>query len=99
MESQISKALLGEDQKLRLPRFLEEQTIDPGKCLAVIQAVDNVRCLEYSILIVDFLYLSFLEVSKQNLADQIAQLNSTIDNIHQSLNPPIVDKEEVPAQS
>lgn len=37
------------------------------------------------------------EVSKQNLADQIAQLNSTIDNIHQSLNPPTLEK-DMPAR-
>ncbi|KAL6772284.1 hypothetical protein ACKKBG_A29635 [Auxenochlorella protothecoides x Auxenochlorella symbiontica] len=63
---QISKALLGEDQKLRLPRFLEEQDVDP-------------------------------ETSKQNLADQIAQLNSTIDTIQQSLNTTTLEKEEIPA--
>lgn len=27
--SQISKALLGEDQRLKLPRFLEEEQKDP----------------------------------------------------------------------
>lgn len=27
---QISKALLGDDQRLRLPRFLEEEEADPG---------------------------------------------------------------------
>lgn len=37
------------------------------------------------------------ETSKQNLADQIAQLNSTIDTIQQSLNTTTLEKEEIPA--
>jgi len=51
---QISRALLGEEQKLRLPRFLEEEDLDP-------------------------------EVTKQNLADKIAQLNAAIDDVSAQL--------------
>lgn len=51
---QISRALLGEDQRLRLPRFLEEEDMDP-------------------------------EVTKQNLADKIAQLNAAIDDVSAQL--------------
>jgi len=51
---QISQALLGDDQRLRLPRFLEEEEEDP-------------------------------EVTKQNLADKIAQLNAAIDDVSSQL--------------
>lgn len=51
---QISRAILGEDQRLRLPRFLEEEEEDP-------------------------------EITKQNLADKIAQLNSAIDDVSAQL--------------
>lgn len=64
---QISKALLGEDQKLKLPRFLDEQE-DP-------------------------------EVTKQNLADKIAQLNAAIDDVSSQLkaNDSTLVKEEASA--
>lgn len=64
---QISKALLGEDQRLKLPRFLEEQE-DP-------------------------------EVTKQNLADKIAQLNAAIDDVSSQLkaNDATLVKEEASA--
>jgi hypothetical protein len=51
---QISQALLGDDQRLRLPRFLEDEEEDP-------------------------------EVTKQNLADKIAQLNAAIDDVSSQL--------------
>ena len=51
---QISRALLGEDQRIRLPRFLEEEELDP-------------------------------EVTKQNLADKIQQLNAAIDDVSAQL--------------
>lgn len=51
---QISRALLGEEQRLRLPRFLEEEELDP-------------------------------EVTKQNLAEKIAQLNAAIDDVSAQL--------------
>jgi hypothetical protein len=52
---QISRAILGDDQGLRLPRFLEEQEDqDP-------------------------------EITKQNLADKIAQLNAAIDDVSAQL--------------
>ena len=51
---QISQALLGEDQRLRLPRFLEEEDESP-------------------------------EVTRQNLAEKIAQLNETIDSVSSQL--------------
>lgn len=50
---QISQALLGEEQRLRLPRFLDEDE-DP-------------------------------EVTKQNLAEKIAQLNAAIDDVSSQL--------------
>ena len=64
---QISKALLGDDDRLRLPRFLEEQ--DP-------------------------------EVTKQNLADKIAQLNAAIDDVSAQLkaNDSVSSKDEVLAK-
>jgi hypothetical protein len=52
---QISQALLGDDQRLRLPRFLnEEEDGDP-------------------------------EVTRQNLAAKIAQLNEAIDDVSSQL--------------
>jgi gas vesicle protein len=51
---QISQALLGDDQRLRLPRFLEEEEDDP-------------------------------EVTRQNLAEKIAQLNEAIDDVSSQL--------------
>ena len=51
---QISRAILGEDQRIRLPRFLEEEDEDP-------------------------------EITKQNLADKIAQLNAAIDDVSAQL--------------
>jgi len=51
---QISRALLGEDQRIRLPRFMEEAELDP-------------------------------EVTKQNLAEKIAQLNAAIDDVSAQL--------------
>lgn len=51
---QISRALLGDDQRLRLPRFMEEEELDP-------------------------------EVTKQNLAEKIAQLNAAIDDVSAQL--------------
>lgn len=64
---QISKAILGDDQRLRLPRFLEDEQ-DP-------------------------------EVTKQNLADKIAQLNAAIDDVSSQLkaNDTMPAKEEVSA--
>lgn len=50
---QISRAILGDDQSLKLPRFLDEEE-DP-------------------------------EVTKQNLADKIAQLNAAIDDVSAQL--------------
>ncbi|WPT13859.1 hypothetical protein PSENEW3_00001698 [Picochlorum sp. SENEW3] len=64
---QISEALLGEDQRLRLPRFLDEEDDDP-------------------------------EVTKQNLAEKIAQLNSAIDDVSSQLKTrESIDEEEVTA--
>ena len=64
---QISRALLGDDQRLRLPRFLEEEELDP-------------------------------EVTKQNLADKIAQLNAAIDDVSAQLRTQeALDTEEVAA--
>jgi len=51
---QISHALLGEEQRIRLPRFLDDEEEDP-------------------------------EITKQNLADKIAQLNSAIDDVSAQL--------------
>lgn len=52
---QISRTLLGDEQRLRLPRFLEEEEdLDP-------------------------------EVTKQNLAEKIAQLNAAIDDVSAQL--------------
>ncbi len=52
---QISRALLGDEQRLRLPRFLEDdEDLDP-------------------------------EVTKQNLAEKIAQLNAAIDDVSAQL--------------
>ena len=51
---QISRALLGEEQRIRLPRFLEDEDMDP-------------------------------EVTKQNLAEKIAQLNAAIDDVSAQL--------------
>eukprot|EP00887_Chlorella_sp_A99_P002801 scaffold6.g2801.t1 len=61
---QISKALLGDDERLKLPRFMEEQ--DP-------------------------------EVTKQNLADKIAQLNAAIDDVSAQLkaNDTISSKDDL----
>jgi len=63
---QISEALLGDDQRLRLPRFMEEEEEDP-------------------------------EVTRQNLADKIAQLNSAIDEVSSQLKANEVTREEVNA--
>jgi hypothetical protein len=51
---QISQALLREEQRIRLPRFLDDEDEDP-------------------------------EITKQNLADKIAQLNSAIDDVSAQL--------------
>ncbi|KAG7669142.1 hypothetical protein Ndes2526B_g05421 [Nannochloris sp. 'desiccata'] len=51
---QISRALLGEEQRIRLPRFMDDEDEDP-------------------------------EITKQNLADKIAQLNSAIDDVSAQL--------------
>lgn len=51
---QISRSLLGDDQRLRLPRFLDEEELDP-------------------------------EVTKQNLAEKIAQLNAVMDEVSAQL--------------
>ena len=50
---QISRAILGDEQSLKLPRFLDDEE-DP-------------------------------EVTKQNLADKIAQLNAAIDDVSSQL--------------
>ena len=50
----ISRAILGDDQSLKLPRFLEPTEEDP-------------------------------EITKQNLADKIAQLNAAIDDVSAQL--------------
>jgi hypothetical protein len=63
---QISEALLGDDQRLRLPRFMEEEEEDP-------------------------------EVTRQNLADKIAQLNSAIDEVSSQLKANEVTREEMTA--
>ena len=63
---QISRAILGEDQRLRLPRFLEEEEADP-------------------------------EVTKQNLADKIAQLNAAIDDVSAQLKAQEPATEELAA--
>jgi gas vesicle protein len=63
---QISQALLGDDQRLRLPRFLDEEDDDP-------------------------------EVTKQNLAEKIAQLNSAIDDVSSQLKARETMDEEVTA--
>jgi len=51
---QISQALLGDDQRLKLPKFLEDEEESP-------------------------------EVTRQNLAEKIAQLNETIDSVSSQL--------------
>ena len=51
---QISRALLGDEQGIRLPRFLDDEEEDP-------------------------------EITKQNLADKIAQLNAAIDDVSAQL--------------
>ena len=64
---QISHALLGEDQCLRLPRFLEEEEeTDP-------------------------------EVTRANLAEKIAQLNSAIDEVSSQLKSQDYARDEVAA--
>lgn len=64
---QISRTLLGDDQRLRLPRFLEDdENVDP-------------------------------EVTKQNLADKIAQLNAAIDDVSAQLKAQEPMSEEVNA--
>ena len=57
---------MGDDQRLRLPRFMEEEEEDP-------------------------------EVTRQNLADKIAQLNSAIDEVSSQLKANEVTREEVNA--
>jgi gas vesicle protein len=63
---QISRALLGDDQRIRLPRFMEGEELDP-------------------------------EVTKQNLAEKIAQLNSSIDEVSAQLRAQETESDEVTA--
>lgn len=61
---QISQALIGEEQRLRLPRFMDEDE-DP-------------------------------EVTKQNLAEKIAQLNAAIDDVSSQLkSQDLVESDEM----
>jgi hypothetical protein len=63
---QLSRALLGEDQRLRLPRFMEEEEADP-------------------------------EVTRQTLAEKIAQLNDAIDDVSSQLRAQGQESDEAAA--
>ena len=83
---QISRALLGDDQRLRLPRFLEEEP-SPGTHMGYARAPASLQPLPHTLALrpTPPAPAPLAEVTKQNLAEKIAQLNSAIDDVSAQL--------------
>lgn len=104
---QISKALLGDDDRLKL-RW-DEAADGEVRCFGSTTALWAVGCAGHEVssrgcfpASMRLLLLScHQQVTKQNLADKIAQLNAAIDDVSSQLNskePATFSKDEVAAQ-